>query len=72
MTIIFLPVWLMGMPISVIEGLGPLRSLSRLRALTKSDRSELLIMVLIAVIAGVGLLITTDFLVGALLSFCPA
>jgi uncharacterized membrane protein len=68
---ILLPIWLMTMPVCVIEGLGPLRSFDRSRALTKGHRWKMLVLVLLAILAGTALLTTMRFLVRAILSFGP-
>jgi hypothetical protein len=69
--VILLPIWLMAMPVCVIEGFGPLRSFGRSRALTKGHRWKMLTLVLLAVVAGAGLLTTMRSLVRAILSFAP-
>ena len=68
--VILLPIWLMAMPVCVIEGLGPLRSFGRSRVLTKGHRGKML--VLLAIVAGAGLLAMMRFLVPAILSFGPS
>jgi hypothetical protein len=67
--VILLPIWLIALPVCVIEGLGPLRSFGRSRALTKGHRWKML--VLLTMVAGAGLLTTMRFLVRAILSFGP-
>jgi hypothetical protein len=67
--VILLPIWLMAMPVCVIEGLDPLRSFGRSRALIKGQRGKMLLLVLLAIVAGVGLMTTMRFLVRAILSF---
>lgn len=67
--VILLPVWLMAMPVCVVEGLGPLQSFRRSRALTKGHRWKMLVVVLLAIVAGAGLLTTMRYLVRAMLSF---
>jgi hypothetical protein len=69
--ILLLPIWLMAMPVCVIEGLGPLRSLGRGWALTKDHRWKMLALVLLAIVAGAGLLMMMRFLVRAILQFGP-
>jgi hypothetical protein len=69
--IILLPIWLMAMPVCVIEGLGPLRGFRRSRALTKGHRWKVFVLMLLAIVAGAGLLMIMRFLVRAMLSFGP-
>lgn len=69
--VILLPLWLMAMPVCVNEGLGPLRSFGRSRALTKGHRWKMLVLVLLAMATGLGLLAAMRFLVRAILSFGP-
>jgi hypothetical protein len=68
---ILLLMWLIAMPVCVIEGLGPLRGFRRGRALTKGHRWKMLVLVLLAIGAGLGLLTTMRALVRAILSFGP-
>jgi hypothetical protein len=69
--VVLLPIWLMAMPVCVIEGLGPLRSFGRSRALIRGHRGKMLVLVLLAIVAGTGLLTAMRFLVRAILSFSP-
>jgi hypothetical protein len=69
--VILLSIWSMALPVCAIEGLGPLRSFGRSRALTKGHRWKMLVLVLLAIVAGAGLLTTMRFLVRAILSFGP-
>jgi hypothetical protein len=69
--VILLLILLMAMPVCVIEGLGPLRSFGRSRALTKGHRRKMLLLVLLAIVAGAGLLTTMRSLVRTILSSAP-
>jgi hypothetical protein len=69
--VILLPVWWMAMPVCVIEGFGPLRSLGRIRVLTKGHRWKMLVLALVVIVAGAGFLTAMRFLVRAILSFGP-
>src|SRR5262249_17978543 len=69
--VILLPVWFMAMPACMIEGLGPLRSLGRGRALTKGHRWKMLVLMLLVIAAGLGLLVTMRLVVRTILSFGP-
>jgi hypothetical protein len=68
--VIFLSIWVMVLPVCVIEGLGPLRSFGRSWALSKGHRGKML--VLLAIGAALVLLPMMRFLVGAILSFGPS
>jgi len=69
--VIFLFIWVMALPGCVIEGLGVLRSFGRSWALSKGHRGKMLVLVLLALAALVGLLEMMRFLVRAILSFGP-
>jgi len=69
---IFLPIWVMALPVCAIEGLGPLRSFGRSWALSKGHRGKMLVLLLLGFAALFGLLETMRFLVRAILSFAPS
>jgi hypothetical protein len=70
--LILLPIWSMVMPVCVIEGVGPLRGLSRSVALTKGYRGKMLALLFLAIALGAGLLPTMRFISGVIIrSFGP-
>jgi hypothetical protein len=70
--VVFLSIWVMALPVCVIEGLGPLRSFGRSWALSIGHRGKMLVLVLLAIGAALVLLPMMRFLVRAILSFGPS
>src|SRR5262249_4863143 len=70
--VIFLLIWVMALPVCVIEGLDPLRSFGRSWALSKGRRGKMLVLLLLAFAALLGSLGTMRSLVRAILSFGPS
>jgi hypothetical protein len=52
LAVMMLLMWSMGMPVCVVERLGPIRSLGRSRALTKGNRWKILGLLLLTLIIG--------------------
>ena len=67
--VIFLFIWVMALPVCVIEGLGPLRSFGRSWALSKGRRGKMLVLLLLAFAAFFGWLGMMRPLVRTILSF---
>jgi hypothetical protein len=64
--------WSVAMPVCVVEGLNPFRSLGRSRELTKRHRMKIVVLMLLAIIAGMAMALIIRTFVSTLLAFGPA